>query len=72
MIREIDGHLTWLFRTEEQAVRCVGYKFTGQPDTPPLPATGLLWWPLPILIAGGVAFLLVGFFLIRKGNKSER
>ena len=36
-----------------------------------LPATGLLWWPLPILIAAGVIFVVIGLLLRKKGDGDE-
>lgn len=36
------------------------------PDTPRLPQTGQLWWPVPVLLAAGLAFLSVG--LVRRRN----
>ena len=31
------------------------------PDDPHLPQTGLLWWPVPLLLAAGLSALLFGF-----------
>lgn len=33
---------------------------TDPPDDPDLPQTGQLWWPVPILIAGGLLLLVIG------------
>ena len=39
-------------------------------DTPiVIPQTGLLWWPIPMLVVGGVLFLLIGVYKKRKGEK---
>ncbi len=41
-----------------------------EPDTPPLPDTGLLWWPVPVLTALGLLCLVVGL-LRRRGGRHE-
>lgn len=33
-----------------------------------LPQTGQLWWPVPVLLAGGVMLILAGVFYQRKGK----
>lgn len=42
------------------------------PTTPEekLPQTGVLWWPVPMLIAAGLVFILLGY-LRRRGNENE-
>ena len=46
----------------------VGYTFIlTNSYTGKIPQTGLLWWPVPLLIAGGLALLIVGIML-RKRN----
>lgn len=35
-----------------------------------LPHTGLLWWPVPILIVCGIALVIVGIYARKKGNKN--
>lgn len=48
---------------------------TGRSQNPPgekqekLPQTGMLWWPVPVLIAAGLAFLVIG--KLRSKNKHE-
>ena len=37
-----------------------------RPGQPTLPQTGLLWWPVPVLICAGLLLLLLGL-LRRKG-----
>lgn len=43
-----------------------------EPDTPPdepeLPQTGVLWWPVPVLMAAGLFFLLVGAIRQRRDD----
>ena len=34
-----------------------------------IPQTGLLQWPVPILTAGGILFIIIGIYLKRKGEK---
>lgn len=43
-----------------------------EPDVPlaTLPQTGQLWWPVPLMIAAGLLFLLAGC-LLRRGNADE-
>jgi len=49
------------------------------PDSPPetsgetgekLPQTGVLWWPVPVLAATGLLFIVIGVFL-RRGREDE-
>ncbi len=35
---------------------------------PKLPQTSMLWWPVPILVAGGLVFYLFGWYLKRKAD----
>ena len=44
---------------------------TPPPDEPDLPETGLLWWPVPVLAAFGVLFLLVGVYTYRSKKQHE-
>ncbi len=37
----------------------------------PLPQTGQLWWPVPMLICGGLAMVAVGFALNRRRKPDE-
>lgn len=41
------------------------------PTTPSLPQTGQLWWPVPLLICGGLLFILAGL-LRRRSTKYEK
>lgn len=46
------------------------YQTETTPPPPELPKTGTLWWPVPLMLAAGIA--LVGFGLIRRrGTRSE-
>lgn len=40
-------------------------------EEPDLPQTGVLWWPIPMLIAGGLILIIIGFIL-RRGSKDEK
>ncbi len=40
------------------------------PNDSTLPQTGLLWWPVPVLLLAGLAFIIVGLFR-RKANSPE-
>ena len=50
---------------------------TTKPDTPTtpgkptLPQTGQLWWPVPVLIAAGLLFIVIGL-LRRRGAADEK
>ena len=41
-----------------------------QPDNPTLPQTGQLWWPVPVLIAAGLLFVVIGL-VRRRGTSHE-
>ena len=38
-------------------------------EPPVIPQTGLLQWPIPMLIAGGVLLVLIGVYIKRKGEE---
>ena len=38
------------------------------PPPPPLDDTGVLWWPVPILIVGGLFFILLGVMQTKKSG----
>lgn len=42
-----------------------------EPGKPTLPQTGLLWWPVPVLIAAGLLFVVIGL-LRRRGIADEK
>ena len=41
---------------------------TNTPERQKLPQTGLLWWPVPVLAAAGLLFLILGTILKRKND----
>ena len=45
-----------------------------QPADPPekLPQTGLLYWPVPVMAALGLAFLVAGIWLLRKKARKDQ
>ena len=51
-----------------------GYMFilTNTYDKPKLPQTGQLWWPVPLLVMGGMAFIIVGAVLRKKKGNNEK
>ncbi len=55
------------------SIRQNGYTFvlTNTPNEPKLPQTGVLWWPVPVLACGGLAFLIVGALSRRKTKHDE-
>ena len=42
-----------------------------QPGKPTLPQTGQLWWPVPVLIAAGLLFVVIGL-VRRRGTIDEK
>lgn len=42
-----------------------------KPAKPTLPQTGQLWWPVPLLMMGGLLFLVIGLFY-RKRTSGEK
>ena len=42
-----------------------------KPDKPSLPQTGQLWWPVPVLIAAGLLFVVIGL-VRRRGTIDEK
>ncbi len=42
----------------------------GTPNDPTLPQTGQLWWPVPMLAAGGLLMIIIGLMCV-KGRKDE-
>ena len=54
-------------------VRQNGYTFvlTNTLDKQKLPQTGMLWWPVPVLACGGLAFLIVGVSGKKKAKSDE-
>ena len=39
------------------------------PELPRLPQSGQLWWPVPVLLAGGLLLVVVGLLRRRSGNE---
>lgn len=44
---------------------------TPGPGKPNLPQTGMLWWPVPVLVILGVVFVMAGWFISRRSKKSQ-
>ncbi len=40
------------------------------PKPPKIPQTGMLWWPVPVLLIGGLLFIIIGL-LRRRNGKNE-
>ena len=81
---ELDASYRWTVVEKETkgytvAVNREGATFmvTNTYDTPkmpsktPLPQTGQLWWPVPVLIIAGLFAVVIGLFL-RRGAENER
>ena len=44
-----------------------------EPDVPPptLPQTGLLWWPVPLLMCSGLLLLAAGLIVLRRQRDTD-
>ena len=49
----------------------VGATVPSTPDTPSLPQTGQLNWPVPVLACSGILLFAAGWCLNRKGKKEQ-
>jgi hypothetical protein len=45
------------------------FLLTNSPVKPSLPQTGVLWWPVPVLAAAGLVFLIAGHLL--RGRRKD-
>ena len=66
--KDIEGYISSVERKEDCFV------ITNTPKEAikkpaPIPQTGLLWWPVPMLISVGILLIFVGAYLKRKGEK---
>lgn len=79
--KDLDTNHTWTVTEakvdgyEKPDIKQEGNTFTvtntrESPNIPYLPQTGQLWWPVPVLIAAGLFFVLIGL-LRRKGSTDE-
>ncbi|MBR2067622.1 MAG: hypothetical protein IJ875_05120 [Solobacterium sp.] len=41
------------------------------PPRPTIPNTGLVWWPVPVLLGGGFLLIVIGLFLKRRENENS-
>ena len=48
------------------------YNVTPDSQNERLPQTGVLWWPVPMMIALGLLFIIIGLLIKRKGIKNEK
>lgn len=71
--KELDGYKVSAYREGNTFVITNTYtKDTPPPITPPeLPQTGQLWWPVPVLITGGLCLIVVGL-VSRRRNQDEK
>ena len=43
-----------------------------KPDIPPpVPDTGMTWWPIPVLMGTGIVFFIISLFVKNKGKQDE-
>lgn len=83
---ELDGAYNWtvvesvpsnytVSVTQESITYIVTNTYNGNtptdPGTPQLPNTGQLWWPVPMLAAAGMAFILIGLIRRRGAGYEE-
>ena len=83
---DLDGNHKWTVTEEtvsgyqQPRIQQQGNRFVvtntcdcpGNPDSPPiLPQTGQLWWPVPVLLAAGMFFVILGL-LRRRGAGHAR
>ena len=72
-VRELNAPQGYECTGWEQVGGTVQISNTHQPQTPSepeLPQTGLLWWPVPVLLVSGVALMLFGW-LRRRHNADD-
>lgn len=66
----LDGETDeWIYAVTASPKGEVRYPEQQKPSEPgdsKLPQTGMLWWPVPVLAAGGLALLLIGWLRRRK------
>ena len=68
---ERDGITIVITNTREVDVPDNPTPTTPKPTNPTLPQTGQLWWPVPLLVMGGLLFLVIGLFC-RKRTSGEK
>ena len=68
---ERDGITFVITNTREVDVPDTPTPTTPKPTNPTLPQTGQLWWPVPLLVMGGLLFLVIGLFY-RKRISGEK
>lgn len=71
VVEEVDGELLISADLEDdQGNLCAGIEFTNQYKTPgkDLPDTGVVWWPVPVLLFCGLVFIMAGIIRRRKGS----
>jgi len=63
---KVKDYVTKITRNEYEFVITNTYEEEGPPPDEKLPQTGLLWWPVPVLMAAGIVLFAAG--LIRRRN----
>lgn len=69
--KEIEGYAVSITRSGITFIVTNSYEHENPPDdpTPPdpkLPQTGILWWPVPLLLCAGLVFLMIGVLRRRR------
>lgn len=64
----VEGYQSSLRREGNRWILTNTCDLPGEPPEPGLPQTGQLWWPVPLLLCGGLTLLVVGL-LRRRGTK---
>ena len=71
VVEQKDGTLTCVRTiTDSSGAESKVVEFTNNYKTPSpkLPQTGMLWWPVPVLLLAGFAFVMVGVLRRRRSN----
>ena len=66
-----DGYTVTVSR--EACVWILSNTYQESPPPPKLPQTGMLWWPVPLLICGGLLFITLGLYMrYRRRDSNEK
>ena len=66
-----DGYTATVEKDGTQYVITNTYKKDTPPDEPEIPKTGQTWWPVPVLFACGLLFVVIGLYRRKTGEYEE-
>lgn len=69
-VTKVDGYKTEVTRNEYEFIITNTYEEEGPPPDDELPRTGLLWWPVPVLLIAGIALFTAGLIRRRNGENA--